>query len=80
MSFITAQSPTGPILMHPAKPVWVVEYPATQIKPRFWQAYRAVAPVPRGRMPWTVDNRRIGTEAGFPSSEAAVTAAQQVTA
>lgn len=57
----------SPILLHTSKPQWVVHYPATEVRAEHWQAYRAVQPVPAGRMPWTVDNRRIGTDRGFPS-------------
>lgn len=64
-----------PVHLHNAKPVWVVHYPATQDRAEFWQGYRAVVKVPSGRMPWTVDNRRIGSDRGFPSLEAALVAA-----
>ena len=74
--FFAVQRPCdlSPVYLHNEKPVWVVQYDATEVRPEHWQGYYAVAPVPKGRMPWSVDNRRIGTERGFPSLEAAITA------
>lgn len=66
------------IHMHRSKPVWVVHYQATQDRAEHWQGYRAVAKVPAGRDPWTVDNKRIGTERGFASLDAALAAAEAV--
>jgi hypothetical protein len=67
----------GFVWMHDSAPVWIVKYDAITTGPHrraaFYQAYRAVQPVPKGRMPWSIDNRRIGTEDGF----ATLTAAQQ---
>lgn len=81
MSFITVDRPVGPALLHLTKPVWVVEYAALPGRPRHWQAYRAVAHVPAGRQPWTVDNRRIGVDAiGYPTADLAMAAAEQVAA
>jgi hypothetical protein len=76
--FTEVQRPfdSAPTLLHKSAPAWVVNYPATLDRAEHWQAYRAVAPVPAGRMPWTVDNRRIGSDRGFPSIEAAVAACE----
>lgn len=57
------------------RPVWVVHYPTTPARNEFYQAYKAIQPVPRGRMPWTVDNRRIGTDQGFRTLQDAMGAA-----
>jgi hypothetical protein len=66
--------------LHETKPVFVVEYSATNVRGRHFQAYRAVEKVPKGRNPWTVDNRRIGNESGFQTLEEAQTAANEVMA
>lgn len=64
-----------PVYARRDAPVWVVHYPATMDRAEYWQGYRAVAKVPAGRAPWAVDNRRIGSDRGFPSLEAAIAAA-----
>ncbi len=74
--FVIEQRPTGEILMHKTEPVWIVGYEAIDgVRAPFWQGYRAVAHIPKGRKPWTVDNRRITSERGFPTIEAAIAAA-----
>lgn len=66
----------GRLFIHDSNPIWVASYPEVPgVRAEFWQAYRAVKPVPAGRQPWTVDNRRIGTERGFPSLADAIAAA-----
>lgn len=50
--------------LHSSCEVWATRYEAI---PGFrdydvFYAYRAVERVPRGRMPWTVDNRSIGSK------------------
>lgn len=65
----------APVYLHNAAPVFVVHYEATDVRTEHWQGYRAVGKVPAGRMPWSVDNRRIGTERGYPSLLAALSAA-----
>lgn len=61
--FKRVQRPTGPVWKHATKPVWIVYYAAILgVRAGHFQAYRAVAPVPAGREPWSVDNRRIGAE------------------
>lgn len=66
------------VWMHKTKAVWIVFYEAVEgVRLAYYQAYRAVNPVPAGREPWTVDNRRIGdANHGFPTLEAAMQAAQ----
>lgn len=68
--------PNG-VWLNKLKPVWIVFYPAVEgVRAGFYQAYRAVRPVPAGRDPWSVDNRRIGhADHGFPTLEAAMEAA-----
>ncbi len=70
--FIETTRPTGVIWQHETKPHWIVHYPGTRVRGEHYQAYRAVARVPAGRNPWTVDNRRIGSEDGFATLEMAI--------
>lgn len=76
MSFSLVHREHGDCWLHDAKPAWIVHYQATQDRAQFYQAYRTVARVPAGRDPWTVDNRRIGTERGFPTFDEAAQAAE----
>lgn len=65
-----------PRYVHKDRQVWIDFYPAVDgVRPAFWQGYRAVKPVPATRAPWSIDNRRIGTDRGFASLEAAIAAA-----
>lgn len=57
--------------LHNTKNVWIVEYQASRIRPHHYQTYKAVQPVPKGRMPWTIDNRRMGPEDGIETLEQA---------
>lgn len=71
----------GIVWLHKSKPVWVVMYdgvPGSNTN-RFdsWQAYRAVQKVPQGRQPWTVDNKRIGPDDGYPTEAEAFKAAAE---
>lgn len=45
---------------HKSKPTFVTHYPATAGRPGVFYAYRAIGTVAAGRMPWTVNNKRIG--------------------
>jgi hypothetical protein len=64
------------IWMHASLPVFIVRYDAIPgVRVEFYRAYRAIANVPKGRAPWTVDNDRIGTERGFATLAEAVEAA-----
>lgn len=65
-----------PIWVHESAPVWIVHYAATNVRREFWQAYRAVAHLPRGRRPWAVDNRRLNAD-GYPSLKSAMQAASE---
>ena len=78
MTWTPTNRPTGEILVHSEKPVWIVHYQATQVKGEHWQAYKAVLPVPIGRIPWSVDNRRVGSDMGFQTLEAAMEAGEAV--
>lgn len=73
--------PTSPegVWLHKDKPVWIVFYAAVEgVRLAYYQAYRAVEPVKKGRDPWSVDNRRIGDpNHGFPTLEAAMQAAEE---
>ena len=72
--FYKVSRPHGECWLHKSKPVWIVEYSASRLHGRFFQAYRPVQPVPIGRDPWTVDNRRIGPEDGFQTLQEAAEA------
>ena len=66
-----------PILMHNTKPIWIVFYEAHKgIRAAFYQAYKAIHPVPKGRNAWSIDNRRVGDEDGFETLEAAMAAVE----
>lgn len=69
----------GVVWVHESQPVWVVKYDAISKGPHrraaFYQAYRACQSVPKGRAPWSVDNKRVGQEHGFASLHAATSAA-----
>lgn len=80
-AFRLVERPYGDAWLHQDAPVWVVRYegvPGSQTH-RYdsWQAYRprAGVNVPEGRDPWTVDNRMLGPEGGFPTPEQAFRAA-----
>ena len=70
--------PTGDALLHINAPVWVVqyEYDSRGSKVDTWKAYRTVAHLPRGRDPWTVDNRSLNKD-GYSTEEAALQAAHE---
>lgn len=79
-ALVTRPHAQTPVYVHTGAPVFVVHYDATDVRAEHWQGYRAVVKVPAGRMPWTVDNRRIGGERGFASLDAALEAAEAVAA
>ena len=63
--------------LHSDKPVWIVRYDAVPgIRLECWHAYRSVKAPPKGRLPWTVDNKSIGSADGFSSLESAIEAAE----
>lgn len=50
-----------PTWVHESEPVWIREYepiPDVRTEPNFY-VYRSVSRPPRGRRPWTVDNRAL---------------------
>lgn len=57
----------GTVLVHDTLPAWIVHYPAiANVRREFYQAYKSCAHIPKGRDPWTVDNKAIGNrEHGF---------------
>lgn len=74
--FKKVNRPIGACLLHVSRPVWIVKYDAIKnLRAAFWQVYRTTVPVPKGRAPWSIDNRRIGTERGYPTLAAAMRAA-----
>ena len=63
-----------PALIRNDRKAWVRHYP---LAPRGkWQAYRLAEGLPAERMPWTVNNKRIGSESGFLTFGAALDAAK----
>jgi hypothetical protein len=63
--------------LHSDKPVWITRYDAVPgVRLECWHAYRSVKAPPKGRLPWTVDNKRIGSAEGFPSLESAIEAVE----
>lgn len=75
--WISTDRPTGEVLKHAREPYWVVHYGETNRMGEHWQAYKAIAHIPKGREPWSVDNRRIGPDSGFKSLEEAKQAVEQ---
>lgn len=71
MSWETMSRPTGDVLLHSEKAVWIVHYPATYRSGEHWQTYVAIEPVKNRKTPWSVNNRRLGSEHGFPTLDAA---------
>lgn len=48
------------------------------VRAEYFQTYTSKDQPPKGRMPWTVDNRRIGRDGyGFPTLEAAMQACRE---
>lgn len=77
MAFQTIKRNGQQVLLHNTRPLWVVQYECND-GANWFQAYRAVRPVPKGRAPWTVDNRRIGDiDRGFSSADEAMAAAER---
>lgn len=76
-NFQFVECPYGACIASSALPVWIVEYPKTDDRARFFQAYKT----PGCTLPGVqtckggVDNKRIGTERGFPTLGAVVLAA-----
>lgn len=73
--FIRMGRPFGEVWLNAEKPIWIVEYPETHDRARHFQVYKPVVPVPKGRDPWTVDNKRIGDARGFKTLSDAMGAA-----
>ena len=78
--FRLVERPHGSAWLHKTAPVWVVLYPGIEgsMTHRFdsWQAFKAIEGC-HGRDPWTVNNKRIGPELGWPSAEYAFQAAEE---
>ena len=66
------------ILVHNTKLVWIVyREKIDNTRPAHYCAYRNVAHIPKGRHPWSVDNRRIHKEnKGFKTLAEAIKAAE----
>lgn len=65
--FHTVSRGCDTILVHDIIPAWIVHYPAiNNVRRAFYQSYRSCAHIPKGREPWTVDNKALGNrEYGF---------------
>lgn len=60
------------VWLHESKAAWIVFYPAVPgIRQGFYQAYRSGK---SSDQPWSTTNKRIGTQDGFGSFEAAAAA------
>jgi hypothetical protein len=70
------QEPYGSHWLHADGRHFVSHYEAVEgVRAEYWQAYTSKAQPPKGRMPWTVDNRRIGRDGyGYPTLEEAMRA------
>lgn len=77
-SFEKVIRPTDPdgVWLNKTKPAWIVFYSAIEgVRASYYQAYRAVRPAPKGRAPWSIDNRLVGhPDYGYPTLEAAMQA------
>lgn len=63
--------------LHNSKPVWVRCFPPTMKTQMHYRAYKAIERVPAGCDPWTVNNRRIGSDFGFKTLEEAAQAGEE---
>lgn len=64
--------------LHENGKVFIRQVPPTIKTQMHYRAYKAIAPVPAGRMPWTVNNTRIGSDNGFKTLEEAAEAGEVV--
>ena len=67
------------VWLHNEKPHWIVHYEEskhpTMTRPAFYEAFRAIHPVPSGRKPWSIDNKRFSDGNGFRTLRQAMQAA-----
>ena len=71
------ERPHGACWLHVDMPVWIVHYPNSP-KGSHYQVYKPrdyVMPIPKGRDPWTVDNRCL-RESGYKTLELAMQAGE----
>ena len=61
-----------PRLLSEDNKFWIVRYSETLQRRKFFQVYQHVEYLPKGRYPWTVDNKRRGPEIGFSTLRAAL--------
>lgn len=68
---------SGKVWLHKSKPVWIVFYDAIEgLRLSRYEAYRSVNRVPKGREPWSVDNKALSPHKdGFRTIEEAFAAA-----
>lgn len=59
--------PTGAVLLHKKKPVWVVKYGT-------WKVFYSIGEIPRGFMPWAAMNQSLSKD-GFDNRKDALLAA-----
>lgn len=81
MTFSLVHRPHGDCWLHSDGRKFICFYEGVEgVRPAYFQAYMSKAQPPKGRDPWTVDNRRIGTDRGFPTFDEAAQAAEAVAA
>lgn len=64
--------------LHENGQVFIRQVPPTPKAQMHYRTYKATTPVPKGRMPWTVNNTRIGSEHGLKTLEEAAEAGEAV--
>lgn len=72
--FAIVHRPHGDCWLHKGGRAFIVFYEATDVRAAHFMAYESKAAPPKGRYPWTVDNRRIRADRGFASFEDAAAA------
>lgn len=77
--FTIIEQPYGSHWLHADGRHFISFYPLVEgVRAAHYQAYSSKAKPPKGRYPWTVDNRRIGRDGyGFPTLEEAMRACSE---
>lgn len=74
-AFALVHQSHGDYWLHDNGRCFIVRYDAIpDVRAEYWQAYTSKAQPPKGRYPWTVDNRRITHERGVRTFEDAARA------
>jgi hypothetical protein len=73
--FELVKRPHGDCVRMTGQPIWIVYYgPVDGYRTERWYAFKSVERIPKGRDPWTVDNRRLCKGGGFLTFRDAVAA------